>query len=93
MEKKLNTWKEKLSNNAGEITFWAVMGAGIAAYAVLIGYSVKKQGDALQDELDRAHELRLVQETAKEAARARGALVLPNGENDYWIIEQNGRVG
>lgn len=92
MNKKWESMKQKLSDNAGDIAFWGAMTACVVGYFGIVGYAVKKQGDLIETENQRNHELKMQQEALKSEALARGAQVLPKGDDTYWIIEKDGRV-
>jgi hypothetical protein len=86
------TWKQKLSDNAGDIAFWGTTVAVIGGYIGLVAFAVKKQGDLIETEMQQNHELAMQAEVTRSEALARGAQVLPKGDGTYWIIENDGRV-
>jgi hypothetical protein len=91
-ENEKKTWKQKLADNAPDIAFWGTMTACIVGYFGLVGYAVKKQSNLLDAEAQRAHELTMQQDCAKNEALARGAQILPKGDGSYYFIEKDGRV-
>ncbi len=89
-ENKKKTWKQKLSDNAGDIAFWGTMAVAVVGYMGIVGYAIKKQGDLFESEAERDHELAKVRASLRSDALARGAKVLPRGDDLDWIIEKDG---
>lgn len=91
IKEKLTKVKESAKRNAGDLVFWGATATGIAGYVWLIVASTKSAERQMVGIMEEAFALETARQGTLNEALARGAQVLPNG-NDYWIIEADGRV-
>lgn len=92
MNKKWESMKQKLSDNAEAIAFWGTVTTFVVGYFGIVGYAIKKQGELVDGENERVHERTMQANSLRNDALARGAQVLTNPDGSFWIIERDGRV-